>query len=215
MGTATISTMSMGVATTVTAMATSTTAAPLQLPLPLLQAVALQLQLQLLLARGTFLAMATLTMATTTTMTQAQHLLQPLQVVVMLLLLPQLHPQVTLSNMTVCCVGYHYGNAVVGVLFEGWYRHHHKRLYQNRYRLQQIAELKVLLADDYSHAHVANDVFLNPARQSDGLHLFAAVHTLQVGMMAISSIPVLLLPLLPPAQVMFTICLSSVLSCAS
>ena len=125
MAMATTTTMTTGVATTVTVMATSTTAAPLQRLLPLLQVVALQLQL--LLARGTFLAMATLTTATTTTMTPAQHLLQPLPAVVMLLLLPRLHSQVTLSNTPLCCAGYQ--NAVVGVLFQGCYQHYHQGLY--------------------------------------------------------------------------------------
>ncbi len=104
MGMAATTTMSTGVATTVTAMATSTTAAPLQLLLPLHQVVALQLLQQLLLARDTFWAMATLTTATTTTMTPAQHQLQPLRVVVMLLLLPQLPPQVTSSHYFTYCI---------------------------------------------------------------------------------------------------------------
>ena len=134
MGMAAITTMSMDVATMVTAMATSSTAAPLQRLLPLLQAVALQPLPQLLLARGTFLAMATLTTATTTTMTPAQHLLQPLQVGVMPLLLPQLHPQVMLSNTSLYCAGYH--DAVVGFLFEGCHQHHHDGLYQNCCKVQ-------------------------------------------------------------------------------
>ncbi len=128
MGMAAITTMSTDVATMVTTRATSTTVDPLQLPQLHHLVVVLQLQLQLLLARGTFLAMATLTTATTTTMTPALHQLQLLQAVAMLLLLPQLHPQVTLSSISLCCAGYH--NAVVGILFEGCYRHHHQGLYQ-------------------------------------------------------------------------------------
>jgi len=102
----------------VTTMATSSTVALLQLLLPLLQAVALQLQLQLLLARGTFWAMATLTTATTTTMTPAQHQLQPLQAVVMLLLLPQLPPQVLLHShqCMMACPAYHTHHDVESVL---------------------------------------------------------------------------------------------------
>ena len=123
MGMAAVTTMSMDAATMVTMRATSTTVDPLLRLLPHPQVVALQQLQQLLPARGTFLAMATITTATTTTMTPALHQLQPLPVVVMLLLLPQLHPQVTLSNISLCCAGYH--NAVVGVLFQGYYQRYH------------------------------------------------------------------------------------------
>ena len=126
MGMAATTTMSTGVATTVTAMATSITVDPLQLPQ--LHHLVVALQLQLLLARGTFWPMATLTTATTTTMTPAQHLLQPLQAGVMLLLPPQLHPQVMLSGLSLCCASYQ--NAVLGILFDGTYQHHHKMSHQ-------------------------------------------------------------------------------------
>jgi len=107
MGTAAATTMSTGVATTVTAMATSTTAAPLQPLLPLHQVVTRQHLPQLLLASGTFLATAITITVTTTTMSQALHQLQPLQVVVMLLQLPQLHLQVLLYITNVSCLAQH------------------------------------------------------------------------------------------------------------
>ena len=133
-GTAAITTTITDVATMETTRATSTTVDPLQRLLPHPPVVALQLQLQLLLARGTFWAMATLTTATTTTVTPAQHQLQPLLAVVMLLLLPQLPPQVTLNNMSLCCAGYQ--NAVVGCLFQGCYQLYYEGLYQNCCKLQ-------------------------------------------------------------------------------
>jgi len=104
---------------------------------------------------------------------------------------------------------------VVGILFQGSYQHRHEGLDQNSCKLLQIMLLKVPLANNYKDVHVAKDVVLCPARKSKCLHSFAAVHTVQVVMMAISSIPVLLLPLLRPAQVMFTVSLSLTLLHAS